>query len=65
MNTLGTIKNNGDQDLYVQKLESAVNILSLPWTDSEKIEIFKKLNSTSNRAELNEVNNYFLKINKK
>ena len=26
MNTLGTIKNNGDQDLYVQKLESAVNI---------------------------------------
>jgi len=65
MNTLGTIKNNGDQDLYVQKLESAVNILSLPWTDSEKIEIFKKLNSTSNRVELNEVNNYFLKINKK
>lgn len=65
MNTLGTIKNNGDQDLYVQKLESAVNILSLPWTDSEKIEIFKKLNSTINRVELNEVNNYFLKINKK
>jgi hypothetical protein len=65
MNALGTIKNNGDQDLYVQKLESAVNILSLPWTDSEKIEIFKKLNSTNNKVELNEVNNYFLKINKK
>lgn len=65
MNALGTIKNNGDQDLYVQKLESAVNILSLPWTDSEKIEIFKKLNSTNNKVELTEVNNYFLKINKK
>jgi len=65
MNTLGTIKSNGNQDLYVQKLESAVNILSLPWTDSEKIEIFKKLNSTSNISELNEVNNYFLEINKK
>jgi hypothetical protein len=65
MNALGTIKNNGDQDLYIQKLESAVNILSLPWTDSEKIEIFKKLNSTNNKVELTEVNNYFLKINKK
>jgi len=65
MSYLGAIKNNGDQDLYVQKLESAVNILSLQWTDSEKIEFFKKINSTNNNTELEEINNYFLKINKK
>lgn len=65
MDNLEIIKNNGNQDLYVQKLESAVNILSLPWTNSEKSEIFKKLNSTNSIDELREVNNYFLKINRK